>query len=660
MSRKKKSRALQGCLDKTKSGNGFVIMEDGEDIFIDQDNMKGAMNGDLVQVDLLPEIYWDRRPEGLIDRILNRAQEDVVGTYRRIGKNGVVIPVAKKERDGVFIKGRANGKAKDGDKVLARITRYPARPGENAEGKIIDVIARKGAAGAEIKALIRSAGLHEQFPSPCEAEAAACAQTTPDENDLSVRRDLRDDIILTIDGADSKDLDDAVSVKKLENGNWLLGVHIADVSHYVKDRSRLDREARKRGNSVYLLTRVIPMLPKSLSNGICSLFEGADRLTLSCEMEIRPDGEIIRHEIFESIIRSKARMVYDDVSDMLEDDNCPYIRQYSDYHGFNIYAALKEMEKLAAALNRRRMDQGSIDFDHEEPEIILDNQENPIDIHPADRRVANRMIEEFMLAANKTVAEHFSRLHVPFVYRVHEQPDAVKIEEMKHFLSFFGITLHTKKGELAPSELSRILNLAKGKPYENIVSTVLLRSMTKAFYSPECTGHYALAFPYYCHFTSPIRRYPDLMIHRIIKLILNGGKNELRRKSWTSDVQDVSDHSSETERAAQELERDVDKLKMAQYMKQFIGNEYSGIISGVTEFGIYVQLENTVEGLVPISTMNDDYYNYEESRYRLIGSSTNKIFALGDPVRICVSDARPEERQIDFQIVNPDESSENI
>lgn len=660
MSRRKKSRALQGRLDKTKSGNGFVIMEDGEDIFIDQDNMKGAMNGDLVQVDLLPEIYWDRRPEGLIDRILNRAQEDVVGTYRRIGKNGVVIPVAKKERDGVFIKGRANGKAKDGDKVLARITRYPSRPGENAEGKIIDVIARKGAAGAEIKALIRSAGLHEQFPSPCEAEAAACAQTTPDENDLSVRRDLRDDVILTIDGADSKDLDDAVSVKKLENGNWLLGVHIADVSHYVKNRSRLDREARKRGNSVYLLTRVIPMLPKSLSNGICSLFEGADRLTLSCEMEIRPDGEIIRHEIFESIIRSKARMVYDDVSDMLEDDHCPYIRQYSDYHGFNIYSALKEMEKLAAALNRRRMDQGSIDFDHEEPEIILDNQENPIDIHPADRRVANRMIEEFMLAANKTVAEHFSRLHVPFVYRVHEQPDAVKIEEMKHFLSFFGITLHTKKGELAPSELSRILNLAKGKPYENIVSTVLLRSMTKAFYSPECTGHYALAFPYYCHFTSPIRRYPDLMIHRIIKLILNGGKNELRRKSWTSDVQDVSDHSSETERAAQELERDVDKLKMAQYMKQFIGNEYSGIISGVTEFGIYVQLENTVEGLVPISTMNDDYYNYEESRYRLIGSSTNKIFALGDPVRICVSDARPEERQIDFQIVNPDESSENI
>lgn len=660
MSRRKKTCAIQGRLDKTKSGNGFVIMEDGEDIFIDQDNMKGAMNGDLVQVDLLPEIYWDRRPEGLIDRILNRAQEDVVGTYRRIGKNGVVIPVAKKERDGVFIKGRANGKAKDGDKVLARITRYPARPGENAEGKIIDIIARKGAAGAEIKALIRSAGLHEQFPSPCEAEAAACAQTTPDENDLSVRRDLRDDVILTIDGADSKDLDDAVSVKKLENGNWLLGVHIADVSHYVKDRSRLDREARKRGNSVYLLTRVIPMLPKSLSNGICSLFEGADRLTLSCEMEIRPDGEIIRHEIFESIIRSKARMVYDDVSDMLEDDHCPYIRQYSDYHGFNIYAALKEMEALAAALNRRRMDQGSIDFDHEEPEIILDNQENPIDIHPADRRIANRMIEEFMLAANKTVAEHFSRLHVPFVYRVHEQPDAVKIEEMKHFLSFFGITLHTKKGELAPSELSRILNLAKGKPYENIVSTVLLRSMTKAFYSPECTGHYALAFPYYCHFTSPIRRYPDLMIHRIIKLILHGGKNELRRKSWTSDVQDVSDHSSETERAAQELERDVDKLKMAQYMKQFIGNEYSGIISGVTEFGIYVQLENTVEGLVPISTMNDDYYNYEESRYRLIGSSTNKIYALGDPVRICVSDARPEERQIDFQIVNPEESSKNI
>ena len=650
MSRKKKTPALRGRLDKTKSGNGFVVMEDGDDIFIDQENMKGAMNGDLVQVDLLPEYYWDRRPEGLIDRILNRAQEDVVGTYHRIGKNGIVVPVAKHDREGVFIKGRANSKAKDGDKVLARITRYPSRPDENAEGKIIDVIARKGASGAEIKALIRASGLREQFPSPCEAEAAECARKTPDESDLSRRMDLRNDIVLTIDGADSKDLDDAVSVKKLDNGNWLLGVHIADVSHYVNDHSRLDREARKRGNSVYLLTRVIPMLPKSLSNGICSLFEGADRLTLTCEMEIRPDGDIVRHNIYESIICSKARMVYDDVSDMLEDEDSALINTYTNYHGFIIYAALKEMEQLAAALNHNRMKAGSIDFDHEEAEIILDNQENPIDIHPADRRVANRMIEEFMLAANKTVAEHFNRLHVPFVYRVHEQPDAVKIEEMKHFLTFFGISLHTKKGELAPSELSRILELAKGQPYENIVSTVLLRSMTKAYYSPECTGHYALAFPYYCHFTSPIRRYPDLMIHRIIKQVLNGGKNDLRRKSWTSDVQDVSEHSSETERAAQELERDVDKLKMAQYMKKFIGEEYSGIISGVTEFGIYVQLENTVEGLVPISTLNDDYYNYEESRYRLIGSNTHNIYALGDPVRIRVTDARPEERQIDFQL----------
>lgn len=397
------------------------------------------------------------------------------------------------------------------------------------------------------------------------------------------------------------------------------------------------------------------MLPKSLSNGVCSLFEGADRLTLSCEMKISPSGEILSHEIFESVIRSKARMVYDDVSDMLEDDKSPLISQYSDYHGFDIYSALKDMAELAAILNKSRMNSGSIDFEHEEAEIILDNQENPVDIHPADRRVANRLIEEFMLAANRTVAEHFCRMHIPFVYRVHEQPEAVKIEEMKHFLAFFGITLHTKKDTLPPEELSRILKLAEGKPYENIVSTVLLRSMTKAYYSPDCTGHYALAFKYYCHFTSPIRRYPDLMIHRIIKLILNGNKNELRRKFWISAVEDASVHSSDTERAAQELERDVDKLKMAQYMKKFIGEEYDGIISGVTEFGIYVQLENTVEGLVPISTMNDDFYNFEESRYRLIGSATNKIYALGDPVRIRVTDARPEERQIDFQLVTEEE-----
>ncbi|MCH4005889.1 MAG: ribonuclease R [Eubacterium sp.] len=655
MSKRKHTPAIQGRLDKTKSGNGFVIMEDGDDIFIDQENMRGAMNGDLVHVDLLPEIYWDRRPEGIIDRVLDRGREEVIGTYHRTGKNGFVLPVAKNDKEAVFIRGHANGKAKDGDKVLARITRYPSRPDENAEGKIIDIIARKGAAGAEIKALIRSAGLHEQFPAPVEAEAARCAAETVTDEDLIRRKDLRDELILTIDGADSKDLDDAVSVKKLPDGNWILGVHIADVAHFVTEGSRLDKEAKKRGNSVYLLTRVIPMLPKSLSNGVCSLFEGADRLTLSCEMKISPSGEILSHEIFESVVRSKARMVYDDVSEMLEDDKSPFISQYSDYYGFDIYSALKDMAELAGILNKRRMEGGSIDFEHEEPEIILDNQEHPIDIHPADRRVANRLIEEFMLAANKTVAEHFCRMHVPFVYRVHEQPEAVKIEEMKHFLAFFGITLHTKKDSLPPEELSRILKLAEGKPYENIVSTVLLRAMTKAYYSPDCTGHYALAFKYYCHFTSPIRRYPDLMIHRIIKLILNGNKNELRRKSWVSAVEDASVHSSDTERAAQELERDVDKLKMAQYMKKFIDEEYDGIISGVTEFGIYVQLENTVEGLVPISTMNDDFYNFEESRYRLIGSSTNKIYALGDPVRIRVTDARPEERQIDFQLVSEEE-----
>ncbi len=653
MSKKKNTRAIQGRLDKTKSGNGFVVMEDGDDIFIDQENMKGAMHGDLVQVDLLPRAFWNRRPEGLVDQILNRSQETVIGTYRRTGKNGIVIPVAKNDREGVFIRGRANGRAKDGDKVIAQITSYPSRPDQNAEGKIIDVIAKKGAKDAEIKALIRAAGLQEQFPGPCEAEAAACAKQAPSEQDLSNRRDLRDELILTIDGADSKDLDDAVSVTRFPNGNWLLGVHIADVAEYVRPKSRLDKEARKRGNSVYLLTRVVPMLPKSLSNGICSLFEGADRLTLSCEMEITPDGRIVNHDIFQSIIRSKARMVYDDVSDMLEDGDPALSEKYSNYNDCDILGALKDMAELAKALNSQRMEHGSIDFEHQEPEIVLDEQENPIDVPPAERRVANRLIEEFMLAANKTVAEHFSRLKVPFVYRVHEQPEATKIMEMKNFLSFFGITLHTKNDDLAPSELGRILKLAEGQPYENIVTSVLLRSMTKAYYSPECTGHYALAFRYYCHFTSPIRRYPDLMIHRVIKMVLNGNKNELRRSAWADDVLKVSEHSSETERAAQELERDVDKMKMAQYMKKFIDEEFDGIISGVTEFGIYVQLANTVEGLVPISSMNDDYYNFEEGRYRLIGSHTNKIYALGDKVRIRVTDARPDERQIDFRLADP-------
>ncbi|MFR7990972.1 MAG: ribonuclease R [Anaerovoracaceae bacterium] len=646
--KKATSEKRTGTLDKNRAGFGFVRQEEGEDIFVARSNMNGAMNGDLVQVDLLPEYLWEKNKEGIIDKILERSSEEVVGTFQRNKKFGFVIPEDRKNPDEVFVRRSDFKNARSGDKVVVKITKYPEK-NVSAEGRITEVISQKGEPGGEIKALIRAGGLKETFPSRVNAEAKARAKAPVSREALLQRRDLRGDKIFTIDGPSAKDLDDGVSLKKLKNGNFQLGVHIADVSHYVPAGSRLDEEALKRGNSVYLLSRVVPMLPKILSNGVCSLNPGEDRLTLTCSMEIDSGGNVVSHEIFESIIRSRHRLVYDDVSDILENQDQNLIAVYED-----IYEDLTLMAQLSEILRKRRKEKGSLDFDFDEADIVLDENEIPVEIGIEERRVANRMIEEFMLIANQTVAEHFFWMEYPFIYRVHEKPDTDRIVELKAFLSGFGINLSGNPDNIHPKLLNGILEDLKGKSYENIVSSVMLRSMKKAFYSTQCEGHFGLAFKYYCHFTSPIRRYPDLFIHRIIKSAINGTADEKSLKRLKKQAEIAAETASVTERKAQEMERDVEKMKKAQYMEERVGQIYDGVISGVTGFGIYVQLPDTVEGMVRLDSLKDDYYVYEEGKYRVVGRQTRKIYALGDRVRVVVLRASAAERQIDFAMVRDD------
>ena len=617
---------ITGIIEKHPKGFGFVRQEEGGDIFIGRDNMLGAMNGDLVEADLLPPYLWTRSKEGMVTKILQRNTVEVVGTFQKNKHFGFVIADDKKMQDDIFIKKDFFRGAQNGDKVVAKITQYPDK-NHSAEGKITEIVARRGQTGSDVLSMIRAAGLFETFPSRCNAEAKARSKEEITEKTIERRVDFRREKVITIDGPTAKDLDDGVSVNIMPNGNWLLGVHIADVSHFVEEDGYLDREALKRGTSVYLLNRVVPMLPKVLSNGVCSLNEGEDRLTLSCFMEIDGDGNVISHEIYESVICSCARMVYDDVSDILEKGDERLIEKY----GF-IYDDLKEMEKLAAVLRHKRKRQGSLDFDIPEAEIVLDEEENPVEIKPAERRTANRMIEEFMLVANETVAEHFFWMQYPFLYRVHEKPDPEKMMDLKSYLMNFGIHLKGSADNINPKTLADIITQIEDKPYEGVVNRVMLRTMKKAYYSTECDGHFGLAFRYYCHFTSPIRRYPDLFIHRVIKKSIKGEMTEAKLGKYRADALNAAEISSRTERKAQELEREVDKLKKCQFMLQHIGEEFDGIVSGVTDFGVYVELPNSVEGMA-------------------FARDLKKPYSLGERVRIRVLDAKPAERQIDFAIL---------
>lgn len=645
--RKKQRPAVTGILSKHKKGFGFVIPDEGSfdrDIFISPSDMNGAMEGDRVEVDLIPEYLWEQSPQGIITKVTDRKLKEVAGFFDRGKKFGFVVPVDRKHNEDIYIPKKAFSGAKNGDIVVAAITGYPDRK-NSAEGKITGILARAGEPGGDIKAIIRQRGLFFTFPSKAAAQAKAISKAGVGEQDMAGRRDLRGENIITIDGADSKDFDDAVSVKRLDNGKFLLGVHIADVSHYIGEDSPLDKEALKRGNSVYIINQVVPMLPKELSNGICSLNEGEDRLTLSVDMEITPEGDITEHNIYESVIRSKHRMVYTDVSDIIENDDRELAAKYSD-----IYDMLMDMKELAQILRSKREAAGSLDFDLDEAYITLDEKGVPVSVNLCERRTANRMIEEFMLAANKTVAEQFFWLELPFVYRVHEKPDAEKMQEFRTFLMGLSIRLKGEGGNIHPKALNEVLEQVAGTSYENVVNTVMLRSMKKAFYSTECEGHFGLSMKYYCHFTSPIRRYPDLIIHRIIKEYLHGGIDDERIAVLSKKTQEAAETSSVTERAAIELERDVEKMKKAQYMSCHIGESFEGVISGITGYGMYVELENTIEGLVRLDRMYDDYYDAYPEQYRIVGQRTNKVYSLGQRVSIIVSDADYYEGTIDFRL----------
>ncbi|MFL0249734.1 ribonuclease R [Clostridium neuense] len=632
-----------GKLQGNAKGFGFVICEDDlPDIFIPSSYMNGALNGDRVVAKISREVKGTKKCEGEIIRILERANKTVIGVYEDSRNFGFVVADDVRISQDIFIPKSQKSTAKSGDVVVAEITLWPEKR-RNPEGKIIEVLGNKREAGIDILTIIKKFKLPEKFPEKVETFAANIPDEIPQE-EYERREDLRNIKMVTIDGEDAKDLDDAVSIERLPNGNFKLGVHIADVSNYVTQNNPLDKEALKRATSVYLIDRVIPMLPRKLSNGICSLNPKVDRLALSCFMEIDHTGKVLDHKIFESVIKTNERMTYTDVTKILRDKDAETIKKY-DY----LYEDFKAMEELEQILHDKRIKRGAIDFDFQESKIILDEKGKPIEIKPYERAVANRIIEEFMLVCNETIAEHFFWANVPFVYRIHEDPDSEKLERFNDFVHNLGYIVRWS-AEVHPKQLQEVLEKIKGKKEETVVSTLLLRSLKQARYAPECSGHFGLAARYYCHFTSPIRRYPDLMIHRVIKDYLNGRLDDKSCKKLIGVVDYAAVQSSEMERVAQEAEREVDDLKKAEYMADRIGEEYDGIISSVTSFGMFVELENTIEGLVHISALTDDYYVYDEKYLSLIGERTKKIYKLGDEVRIRVERVDLDSHEIYFQL----------
>lgn len=636
---------IVGRLQCHQKGFGFVIPRDEmyEDIYIPADGINEAMHNDRVIAKIVRGKSEGHRTEGEIIRILERANKKVVGTFEKSRYFGFVVPDDSRILYDIYIPQEESMGAREGDKVVAEITLWPERR-RNPEGRIVEVLGHKSDTGIDVLSIIRSHDIPEEFPPEVLREAEA----VPDrigEGDLKNRVDLRDMRIVTIDGSDAKDLDDAVSIKKLPNGNYRLGVHIADVSHYVRENSALDKEAYKRGTSVYFLDRVIPMLPQGLSNGICSLNPRVDRLAMTVFMEIDTNGKVVGYEILESVIRTSERMTYTDVSDILEKSDRELMERY-DY----LVEDFRLMEELCIILNSKRMVRGSIDFEFGETKVILDEEGRPVDIVKLERRIADRIIEEFMLVCNETVAEHMYWLGTPFVYRVHEEPDDEKIEEFNEFIYNFGYSIKGIK-KVHPKALQRLIAKVRGKKEEKVINTLLLRSLKRARYYHENLGHYGLAAEYYCHFTSPIRRYPDLVIHRIIKEALKGELKGSRAEYLKEFVAKAALQSSERERAADEAEREVEDLKKVEYMADRVGEEFEGIISGVTAFGIFVELENGIEGMVRVSYMTDDFYHFDEKKYMLVGERTRKTFRIGDTVRIQVLKADLVDKKLDFMLV---------
>ncbi|MCR5001929.1 MAG: ribonuclease R [Lachnospiraceae bacterium] len=636
-----KDRYLSGVFRATQHGFGFVEVEGvSEEFFIPESEVHGAMHLDTVSIEVIKG-GRGRRVEARVVEVLERATGVVVGTYDKAKTHyGFVIPDNTRFTQDIFIPAEKSMGAVDGHKVVVEITDYGSRF-KSPEGRIIEILGHTNDPGVDILSIIRGYDLPVEFPEKVMKQAGKVRdEVTADE--LSGRTDLRDLKMVTIDSEEAKDLDDAVSLYK-DGDNYVLGVHIADVTHYVQENSALDREALKRGTSVYLVDRVIPMLPHRLSNGICSLNENVDRLTLSCIMTFDPAGTLIDHDIVESVIKTDKRMTYTAVNGIIEDKDESLMKEYED-----LVPMFLLMKELADILRERRRKRGSIDFDLPETMIILDEDGRPVDVKPYDRNSATRLIEDFMLAANETVAEHFFKKEIPFVYRVHEEPDPEKIRKLEMFIRNFGYGIKVRNDEVHPGELQKLLERIGGTPQESLISSLTLRSMQRAAYSTECKGHFGLACRYYCHFTSPIRRYPDLQVHRIIKESLHGKLKGERLAHYEKILDEVAKHSGSRERLADEAERETDKLKKAEYMAGHVGDTYTGVISGVTGWGIYVELANTVEGLVHISKIEGDYYYFNEDNYELVGERTGKRYVLGQTVKVRVNAVDMAMRAVDF------------
>ncbi len=642
---------LRGRIQTHPKGFAFLIPEDKEhpDLYIHANDMKGTMNGDIVLARVSAK-NENGKLEGEIVRIVKRAVTQVVGLFHNHESFGFVVPDDKRITKDIFIRAENFKGAVTGQKVVVNIVTYPEGR-TAAEGEIIEILGHKDDPGVDILSIIRKHGLPESFPGDVLAEAESAPDTITEEEIVQQgRRDLRNKVIVTIDGEDAKDLDDAVNVERLPNGNLLLGVHIADVSYYVREKSKLDEEAYNRGCSVYLVDRVIPMLPHRLSNGICSLHPQVDRLTMSCEMEFEPGTmKRVRYDLFTSVIRTTERMTYTNVRKILNDEDPEVAERYS-----SLVDTFKLMKEMALGLRSMRMRRGAIDFDFQESKVIVDEQGKPVDIVKRERSIAEQIIEEFMLAANETVAEHFHWLKAPFVYRIHEEPTNEKLLTFMQFASNFGYAVRGKGNTVHPRALQTLLEEIRGSKEETVLSTMLLRSMKQAKYEAESLGHFGLAADYYTHFTSPIRRYPDLIVHRVMREVLenDGALPENRYDSLNARMPDIASQSSDRERTAVDAERDTEKLKKAEYMLDKIGEEFPGIISGVTSFGMFIELENTVEGLIRLSDMTDDYYHFHELHMALIGERSSKIYRIGDEVEIRVARVNMNEHTIDFELVN--------
>lgn len=655
MSKNKKKQKLTGKFCANEKGFGFITFEEEgkEDVFVPSKSVNGALDGDTVQFLIYKQKQGTKKAEAKIVKIVKRERETIVGTFQKSRNFGFVVPDDKSFATDIFISKKKCKEAKNNDKVVVYIEKYPTK-GKNAEGEIMEILGNINQAGVDLLSVVKEFGLNNEFPKEVMQYVKNIPQKI-DEKDIKNRRDFRNDNIFTIDGEDAKDLDDAIHVEKLENGNYKLDVHIADVSNYVKEDSVLDKEAILRGTSVYMFDRVIPMLPFELSNGICSLNAGENRFALSCLMEIDEKGRVVSSDVCKSVIKVTERMSYTDVNKIINNQDEKVLERYRPY-----ISDFKLMEELAKILKNRRVTNGYLNLEIPESKLVLDENGKCIDVHKYETTFANEIIEQFMLTANETIAEKFYWLEAPFIYRVHEEPDFDKIQETNKFLFNIGYKIKANRDNIKPKAFSEVLEKIKGTEYEKVISTLILRTLKVARYESENKGHFGIASQYYCHFTSPIRRYPDLFIHRVISEYIKDGYNvpEEKLQDLTAKSNKYAESSSDCEKTATKAEREAEDIKKAEFMESKIGEEFEGIVSSVTSFGMFVELESTVEGLIRFENMGGEYFIYDETQKKLVGENSKKVYRIGDKVHIRVIEANKELRKVAFELVDKIEKNE--